>query len=184
MQWVLDWFSKNKDIAQILSSLIAIFVGFLSVILTALILRTNRRHNQLSVKPLGELHEADYEGRLCVSIRNKGNGPLIIKAIRAEKKGMSKSDLLNWMPNLPEGISWSDFNTNLEGSSLMPSESVPLLEFSLNINNKLETDTRDLIRKSLAEITMEIDYIDIYNNKFSIPPKLLSWFARNLKSEC
>ena len=179
MKSLIDWLSQNKDVVQAFSSLLVILVGFLSIMLTVLTLRTNRRHNQLSVKPIADISASDFENKLSVTLDNRGNGPLIIQAFRAVKNGVSKSSLIDWMPDLPPGLFWTNFTKNIEGCALRPSESIPLIEFSLDMKNRTHREARDLIRRALADITLELDYRDIYDNPFKFPQHSLSWFGRH-----
>jgi hypothetical protein len=122
----------------------------------------------------------DYEDNLCIKLENKGNGPLIIKAFRAIKKGQIKSTLIEWMPSLPEGIYWSNFHYNFEDTAIRPSESLILIELSIDINNKQQRKLRDIIRKELSQIDVELDYTDMYNQPELFPRHSLNYFARNL----
>jgi hypothetical protein len=151
--------------------------------LTVFTLRIHRRHNQLSVKPLGDFYLSNFESKLAVTIENRGNGPLIIKSFQAVRDGISKPNLLDWMPQLPPGILWSNYAKDLEGTALRPSESVPLIEFSLDTQNREHTAQRDRIRQSLAKITVELHYTDIYDNEFSTPQQSLSRFVENLTND-
>jgi len=182
MNDILKWVSDNKDVVQVLSSLVAVLVGLLSIILTTVTLGTNRRHNRLSVRPIADISAGDYEDKLFVRIVNKGNGPLIIKSFHAIKDGTSKSNLIDLMPQVPQSTAWSDFVENVEGTALRPSESLDLIEFNVNMISHWDREIRDSIRQSLSRITVELDYSDIYGNTFKYPQHSLAWFGRHFEN--
>ncbi len=180
MEPILRWLSDNKDLVQPLSSLLAIIIGFLSIILTFWTLLTNRRHQRLTLRPIADISTEDFENKSSVKIENKGNGPLIINAFRAIKGTDSKADLIDWMPELPDNLYWSDFHKHIEGSALRPSGSLALVEFKLDKSNAKQREARDNIRRTLEIIDGELDYSDIYEKPMHYPRHSLSWFGRNL----
>lgn len=170
MQDILNWFSQN----------IAIIIGFLSILLAFLTFRLNKKHQRLSVIPIGDISTWNYENKLSVLLENNGIGPLIITSFRATINGVSKNNIIDLMPQLPKGIYWSNYFENFEGSAIKPSESIILLEFSLNMKNRKESEFRDLIRRTLSEIVVEFNYTDIYGNPKKYLKHSLSRFERNL----
>ncbi len=176
----LKWLSENKDVIQALSSLLAILIGFLSIVLTFWTLWTNRKHHRLSVRPLADIDASDYEDRLAVTLTNRGSGPMVIKTFHAIRGKETKPNLIDWMPPLPKGIFWSNFYKNLEDAPLRPSDSILLIEFTLDLRDARQCEARDAIRRALAAIAVGVDYVDIYNAKMHFGPQSLSWFQRNL----
>ena len=85
------------------------------------------------------------------------------------------------MPNLPEGMFWSDFHKNFENSALRPSDTLLLIAFKLDVKNSEQVKMRDSIRRVLSSIDVELDYNDMYENPFKYDLRSLSWFARNLE---
>jgi hypothetical protein len=178
MNSLLQYLQQNKDIIQAFTSLLAISIGFLSIILTYLTLQMNRKHQRLSVKPIADITPHDFAENISVTLDNKGNGPLIIKTFRATKNHNSTSNLIDWMPALPNNLSWFTFQKNFEGTALRPGESLVLIKLKINKKNKQEIKFRDDVRRSLSELEVELEYSDIYGAQMCFPKYKLSWFAR------
>ena len=60
---------------------IALGVSFLSIIIGFYGLWLQRKHNQLSVRPIGIITLSDYENRLAIKVKNAGMGTMILKSI-------------------------------------------------------------------------------------------------------
>jgi hypothetical protein len=162
-----------------LSFVVPTLIGLLSIFVTGGILMANRRHYRLGVRPIADVAAKDYETRLSVILSNRGTGPLTIRSFTASKGGESRTDLISWMPNLPPGVSWSDFHSNIDGTSLRPSDEIPLIEIDIDEDNPKHRRARDIVRQALKDITIRIEYADIYDRVFVFPGHLLSWFGRH-----
>jgi hypothetical protein len=149
-----------------ISSVIIALLALVTTIWQGLI---TRKHNCLSVKPIGDILANNFEDKIEVILENKGTGPLILKSFRAIVGYESKSNLIDWMPNLPDGFHWSNWLKDFEGSALKPFESISLLEFTLNFREEKQRVIRNNIRNSLTKVCIEFEYTDIYNNKFYFP---------------
>lgn len=111
---------------------------------------------------------------------NKGNGPLIITNYRlinleGEIEFLSIYELL---PEI-EGI-YSNYSGNLNNIVLSPSEEFELLNYETPYTEGLgypEND-RDIIRETLSNYKIVIDFCDVYNNKMPQYQRSLSWFGR------
>lgn len=155
-------------------SICAIIIALLSLVATIWNGIITRKHNRLSIKPFPDILISNYEDKIAVTLENKGTGPLIIKSFRAFVGNESKSNIIDWMPNLPEGNYWSDYLRDFENTTFKPFETKPLVEFSLDIRDAKQTQLRDKIRKALADVSIEFDYSDIYNTKMYYPLHFLS----------
>jgi hypothetical protein len=155
-------------------SISAIFIALASLAVTIWQGIITRKHNILSVKPIPDILISNFENKIAVTLENKGTGALIIKSFRAYCGNESKSNIIDWMPILDDGIYWSNWLRDFEGSALKPLESKVLLEFTLDDHDKKQTEARDIIRKSLSKISIEIEYTDIYNTKMFFPLHFLS----------
>jgi hypothetical protein len=180
----IHWLTLHKDLLSIIIASAAVGISILSIMLTLISIRMQKRHFIKSIKPIATFLISDYENRISVSIKNSGIGPLIIDKFKAiESKGNYKDDIISLMPELPIGIYWSTFTSNFGGFAILPADSLILIEFKLKLDNPVEVDARDLIRKYLCQLEVELLYRDIYNNIMPKASKSLSWFARNLKEE-
>lgn len=142
----------------------------------------------------------DFENRIYVGIENSGLGPLTIKGFRVYNSMKEfKDKLIDYMPELPNNYAWSNFFGNPVGYVLKEGKIVTLIEIearNLSIDNTdlagdeqflpegafilAFSSTRNQIRHALSDLTIEIEYEDIYENKMPIVKRKLDWFSRNL----
>ena len=108
---------------NIILSISAIVIALASLIVTIWQGIITRKHNILSVKPLPDILTSNYENRLAVTLENNGTGPLIIKDFRAFIDDRSRSNIIDWMPKLPEGHYWSAWLRNFNDCAIKPFES-------------------------------------------------------------
>jgi len=176
-----EWIKNNAELIIAITALCAVFISLLSILLTFISLYVQRKHNRKSVKPIANISISNYENLISVKIFNRGSGPLIIKEFVSEYRNDIKNNLIDFMPDLPENVSWSTYFDKLNEFSILPSESINLLEFRPDLENNIETDYRDKIRKVLSEIKVTLKYSDIYDCLMPVNIKDLSWFGRHNK---
>ena len=152
----------------------AIFIALASLFVTIWQGIITRKHNRLSVKPLPDIHTQNFENKIAVLLENNGTGPLIIKSFRAIVGNDYKSNINDWMPQLPPDCYWSTWLRNFENSAVKPFESKNLLEFRLDERDALQVEYRDKIRETLSKIIIEMEYSDIYDTKMYFTPRHLS----------
>jgi hypothetical protein len=155
-------------------SICAIIIALASLVVTIWQGIITRTHNKLSVKPIPDILTSNFENRIAVIIENNGTGPLIIKTFRALVGNKSKSNVIDWMPIIPEGYYWSNWLRNFEDCAIKPFESKLLLEFKLNEKDDKQCKIRDDIRNSLSKMSIEFEYTDIYNTKMYFPTRFLA----------
>jgi hypothetical protein len=172
----------SPDATAGIAAIAAVAVSFLSLLLTLWALAVQRKHNFLSVRPLGFIARADYEDRLTVKIHNNGVGPLIITKLTVANGSERKNNVLDWMPGLPEGILWDTFTTELEERSLAPGDEIILLELCGDPADSRFEEARDRCRDVLRTLSVEMEYIDIYNREMPKAQRSLSWFGRHLST--
>jgi hypothetical protein len=176
---ILDWISKNSDLVLALTAVLALVTSSVSIYVANKMLKDQRHHNRISVRPIANFSISDYENKLSVSIENRGTGPLIIDSFIAECEGQTKTSLIEWMPALPKGVFWSTFFQHLDGFAILPEKSINLLEFSPDMKNRTHSKCRDQIRKALSKITVKINYSDIYGMPMPLSERSLAWFGRH-----
>lgn len=165
---------------SILSKWAPILIALLSLAVSLWFFWIQRKHNRLSVKPILTLVKGDYEDNIFVKLRNKGFGPLIIENIKVFKEDDNKSsNIMDFMPNLPEGKSWSGFSGVLDNVVLSPNEERILVGYTPESENKEEEKIKYDIRNNLKDIKINIKYKDIYNTVYYEYLEL-SWFGRLL----
>jgi len=67
------------------------------------------------------------------------------------------------MPKLPDEIYWSDFHSDFYNLCISPNQEVIIIELEGNENDKKFSSFRDEVRRYLSELTLTIEYRDIYN---------------------
>lgn len=160
--------------SNLIISVSAIIIALASFIVTIWQGIISRKHYRLSVKPIPDILLSNFEDRITVNLENKGTGPFIMKSFRAYVGNESKTNVIDWMPDLPDGCLWSNWLKDFEGAAFKASESKALVEYSLDTEDALEVQARDIIRKALSDVSIEFDYTDIYGTKMCFPLHLLS----------
>lgn len=166
-------------LASAAAALLALVVSAISIGISVWAVRSERRHNELSVRPLAEVTVADYENSLRVKLRNHGIGPMIIIAVTVSDGKNAKLSLLDWMPELPNAHAWTNFSGDLSGRTLAPGSEIVLLELTEDEGEKDFAECRDTIRPALAPLTVNVEFTDIYNTVMPPTKKKLSWFGRH-----
>ncbi len=167
-------------LASAAAAILALFVSCISVWISISSARTQRRHNELSVRPLAEVTVADYENSLRVKLRNNGSGPMIVLTVTVSDGSNAHSSLIEWMPALPLGRPWNTFTHALHHRTLQAGAEIILLELTEHKGEKNFSVCRDRVRAALAPLTVNVEYTDIYDTRMRPCQKPLSWFGRNL----
>ncbi len=167
-------------LASAAAAFLALFVSCVSVWISISTSRSQRRHNELSVRPLAEVTVADYEDSLRVKLRNNGSGPMIVLAVTVSDGANSHESLVEWMPALPQGRPWNTFTHALRRRTLQAGAEIILLELTEHEDEANFSVCRDQVRAALAQLTVNVEYTDIYNSVMQPCRKSLSWFGRNL----
>jgi hypothetical protein len=167
-------------LASAAAAFLALFVSGFYVWISVWSARTQRKHNELSVRPLAEVTVADYENSLRIKLRNNGTGPMIITAVTISDGTTTKDCLIDWMPNLPGGRLWNNFTHALHHRTLQSGAEIVLLELTEHDGERNFSKCRDLVRKALAPLTVNVEYTDIYESLMRPCRKPLSWFGRHV----
>jgi len=142
---------------------LALLVSVVSIVIGVVSLWIQRKHNRLSVRPIGIIVLSDYENRLAIRVKNAGIGPMIVKSIETtNNQGTKKEYPIDWMP---DGITWADFRRGLENHSITAGDSSVLLEYVLDPQDKDSALQRDKIRFVLKNLALHIRYSDVYGKE-------------------
>ena len=189
MNELLAYLAKDANLTNALATvtsviiaLAALTISMVSLYVSHAALKIQRRHNVLSVKPIPMVSVADYEDRLTVKILNNGSGPLIIKDVQVKKESQVRESLVDWMPSLPDGMYWTTFVGPVKNRSLLPGNEIKLLELTEDHSEKKFKEVRDNCRAALCQLTVVLEYTDVYESAFEFHEKQLSWFGRNLSA--
>jgi hypothetical protein len=161
-------------------AVLALFVSCVSVWISVSSTRSQRRHNELSVRPLAEVTVADYEDSLRVKLRNNGSGPMIVLGVTVSDGAKAHESLIDWMPALPQGRPWNTFTHALSRRTLQAGAEIILLELTAHENEANFSLCRDRVRAALVPLTVNVEYTDIYDTVMRPCRKPLTWFGRNL----
>lgn len=167
-------------LASAVAAILALLVSGVSVWISVQAARSQRRHNELSVRPLAEVTVADYENSLRVKLRNNGSGPMIVLAVTVSNGSDARESLIEWMPPLPPNRPWTTFSNALRRRTLQAGAEITLLELTEQKGETQFADRRDQVRRALAPLTVNVEYTDIYETTMQPCRKPLSWFGRNV----
>ena len=166
-------------LASAAAALLALLVSAVSVGISVWAVRSERRHNALSVRPLAEITVADYEASLRVKLRNHGTGPMIITAVIVSDGSSTRPTILDWMPDLPNERPWANFTGEIRDRALAPGSEIVLLELTEYEDEIGFAECRNIVRAALAPLTVNVEYTNIYNTIMPLRRKELSWFGRH-----
>lgn len=175
-----DFLKSDTEVAAALVAICALLTSAASLVLAAYALRSQRTHNRKSVAPFGEIALLDYENRIKVSLKNAGAGPLVVTKFRAFNGNRDLGDLISWMPDLPDGVTWTTFTGDLADRCLSPNEERVVLQLDGNPSNPTYSSFRDHVRRILSTLKVEVSYRDIYGATHSPRSRSLDWFGRLL----
>ncbi len=156
-----------------------IVTGIIALIFTAISLQVQRKHNRLSVKPIGIISVGDYENELTVYLENKGTGPLIIKNLSVtNQNGKIEKAIIDFFGVEFKNVVWDTFVPDMDERVILPNESKTLIKLTGNSSDKKFARIREKVRKVLAQLQVELLYQDIYENDMPKKIRKLDWFAR------
>lgn len=166
-------------LASAAAAFLALLVSGISVAISVWAARSQRQHNELSVRPLAEITLADYENSLRVKLCNHGTGPMIVTAVTVSDGTVMLPTLLQCMPDLPEGRHWTNFTDQVRDRTIAPGGELVLLELT-EVEGELDfASCRDPVRRALAPLTVNVEYTNVYNTVMPPRRKALSWFGRH-----
>lgn len=161
-------------------ALFALIASVASVAIAVWAVRSERKHSQLSVRPLAEVTLADYENSLRVKLRNHGTGPMIVIAVTISDGKTTRPKLIDWMPDLPGSRAWTNFSDEIRDRTIRPGGEIILLELSEYEGEEGFGECRDMARAALAPLTVNVEYTDIYDTIMQPRRKALKWFSRRI----
>lgn len=174
-------FGMNAQEAQATLALAAIVVSVVALFVAFWTAHTQRVHNRLSVRPLAEVLLLDSEGHIRIRLRNHGTGPLIVHTLRVlQPHRQTLRSLIDAMPDNEDG--WTFFVGPVDGRSVSAGGEIDLLEFEYDATNTEERQLANLSRVALQQLTLELDYHDIYSELMPKYVRSLAWFGRTLDS--
>lgn len=166
---------KNIDIEKYAT----IFIAVLSLLITVQSLRDNRKHNRNSLKPIINVIPYDYSNCILIELVNEGVGTAIINNIVVEKNEHEKKEsVYHWMPTLPEGISYNNYLTRSKDIPMRAGKIIQILEIRNDELKTTQRQFREQMRGVLRQLTIRINFTDVYGSKFHTYSKKLDLYAR------
>ena len=157
-------------------SIMAIFISASSMVLAAITLLVQRKHNKLTVRPIAELVLTDQKNLIEIAIRNNGVGPLMCNEV-VTKNGQNEQrrHITDFLSPLSALHSFQ-CNTLRKDFWVAPGDEMVLFSFK----HELDYFSEDVnqIRSDISQLLISVLYSDIYNQTMPLYTKSLSWFNR------
>lgn len=166
--------------AQTITAICALAISVLATVLAAWSAHQQRRHMRLSVQPIAAVPVADFENRVGVFLANKGLGPMRIKRLSVSNRdGIVHSDVVSHMPKLELGVLWSNFHDSVDGATLEHGKRIELLVLEGDPSESSFSKSRDAVRSILKDLTVRVEYEDLYGGVLQPVEEKLSFFGRH-----
>jgi hypothetical protein len=170
---VTDIETKPEDLILFFTLIITAVIGLVSILLTFLTLRAQRRHDELSIRPIGNFHFYWGPDGTKLSICNSGIGPMIINSLSIlDNNGNKKGELsdffqpagfIEWLPRGAQGEIAS--LKKLKGHALVAGNEITFFTLKLDPTNKEHAQKSVQFRNFVKTLTFKLEYEDIYGNK-------------------
>jgi hypothetical protein len=162
-------------------ALCAMVTSVFATVITFGSFRVQRKHNILSVKPLLHIAQFDYENCIKIIISNNGVGPAIVKSINVRKNEHEvKTSIFHWLPEkLPGKMNYKEYLTAYKDFVIKSGATGIMLEVPINPNKDEQITAKENIRAILRNLTVNVEYEDIYQNKMDTYSLKLNLYSRN-----
>lgn len=173
---------SNSALVTAGTAIAALFISFLSIVLTTLNLWMQRTHDRKSVLPIGHIVVGDYEEDIFVRLRNDGIGPLIIENVtvyRTDEQSDSKNSIIDFMPELPGKYAWTTFVRDVKGRALSPKDQLTLIELKGEPTYEDFEASKGIVRRVLSGLSVMVNCRNIYNERMPTISRQLDWFGRS-----
>ena len=167
----------NSDQLIAITSMCAVIISTLSLVLTIVTSSLQIRHNKNSIKPIADIRVQDYENMIAIRIENVGTGPLVVKKLRfiRDNDNREYSSLIEMMPSINEP--WVTFFEEADGWKIPVDRKIDLIEL-----NPLLEKTKESVRRALSTITVLLTYTDVYGTVYKDSRKL-DFFGRHFDTK-
>jgi hypothetical protein len=134
-----------------------------------------------TVRPLANIMAGDYQDHVYVEVVNNGAGPMIIKSITINDSPQPTHIALS--EALPNDIHWRHIITsNCAGRSVPAGGKLRLVDLSsrnyTGVNKEKFASDRDRVRQALGNITVRVEYTDMYHKNPAATERTLDLFHR------
>lgn len=160
-------------------AVIALLTSIISTWIAYHTFKLQRIHNTKSVKPIIHIGQWDYENKLYVTLKNVGNGLALVNNLKVSNGNKKSKDCIyDWLPKqLPGSMNYSQYWTPTK-FVVQSNEEIRLIEIPIDLSKPKQVEIREKIRKKLGQLTVEVDYKDIYDNQMDTEMLSLEYFNR------
>lgn len=154
----MEWLIKNTDFCMAITSICSVIISLFAMFITIYTAVLQRKQNMLSLAPAVDVFSMNYRDEIGLEISNNGLGLLIVdKIVFTRKDGMQAYSLIDLMP---DDIAWKNYLFTDNVFSIAPGTKVIILQLTSE-----DSKERTYARSKLREISIHIEYSDVYNNK-------------------
>jgi hypothetical protein len=157
-------------------ALCALIVSVVAVTVNVVTELRGRRHDRLSVRPVVQINEQSYLDRVCVTLENRGLGPLRIRSARFDDGAGRITESL--IEHMPSGRTWRDFWGRIDGDYVQAGAVLELVLLEGSPSDDEFCAYRDQVRQHLGRITVRVQYEDLYGCLMQPVVYPLEWFRR------
>lgn len=181
-----QWGQFGDYLGGILNPIISLINLVVLTYISISISRIEDRRNQWTLqelaRPLGQIICGDYEDLIQVKLKNCGLGPLIItNIIVRHTNGTISDNLVQQMPTLPHNFSWTDFVVDGRQFAVAKDTEINIIKIENDANDPVFTAYKTQLRQTLRNLTIEVQYNDIYNRPMTSVTRNLELFGRTLQ---
>jgi len=170
-----------EDVAQwanVVIALCALVVAIVAIFLTWKTLRNQIRHNKLSVRPIPFIALSKRDG-MAVALENHGFGPFRIDLFEIVRSGAVLQNIVEILPeNPPPGVE-VEFTTGMFQRTFPANEKINIFRVTINTPSSLALSYLNQVKLNIGDTIIKVGYSDIYDDKFDIHQKELSWLCRD-----
>jgi hypothetical protein len=183
IDWTVVFFNLLINAWEIMVSTLALIVSIFALVVTWRQLYIQRKHNENSLKPLGQIDLGDYNKHTFVYLINYGLGPLIIKKLSFNKMGIEYSRITDCLEIDSKTYMHIDID-NQQQKIVLPGKYIEIFEtkFVHKPNTSYNGQSMINLKRQLSGIFLTVYYSDIYNNNYTICRDLV-WFKRHIQDE-
>jgi len=181
-----QWGQFGDYLGGILNPIISLINLIVLTYLSISISRIEERRNQWTLqelaRPFGQIICGDYEDLIQVKLKNCGLGPLIItNIIVTHSNGTISNNLVKQMPALPQNFSWTDFVVDGRQFAVARDTEINIIKIENDTDDPVFSNYKTQLRQTLRNLTIEVQYNDIYGRPMTSVIRNLELFGRTLQ---
>jgi len=92
--------------------------------------------------------------------------------------GKCLDSVIEFMPDLPDGLYWTHFVGQIAGSALAADKTITLVSFEGDLKDEKFVKAKRRIRQALAKLSVTVEYHNIYDETMPPETRALDWFGR------